>query len=109
MKHLLSTLLAIAASVLCTSAQTDNPRGVYKMTFMVDKNGTKIQTPYELYKVCTDSVTLTATINGNNFRIINNDTRVLNYTGEGPNMNDATATRIFNSNDKHFTLNGGRT
>lgn len=41
MKHLLSTLLAIAASVLCTSAQTDNPRGVYKMTFMVDKNGTK--------------------------------------------------------------------
>ena len=104
MKHLLSTLLAIAASVLCTSAQTDNPRGVYKMTFMVDKNGTKIQTPYEQYKVCTDSVTLTATINGNNFRIINNDAKVLNYTGEGPNMNDATATRIFNSNDKHFTL-----
>lgn len=104
MKHLLTAMLTLAVSCLYTSAQTENPRGVYKMTFIVDKNGTKIPAPYEQYKICTDSVTLMASIQGSRFSIGNNDARVLNYTGEEPDMQNATATRIFNSNEKHFTL-----
>lgn len=104
MKHLLTAMFTLAVSCLHTSAQTENPRGVYKMTFLVDMNGTKIPAPYEQYKICTDSVTLMASIQGSRFSIGNNDARVLNYTGEEPDMQNATATRIFNSNEKHFTL-----
>lgn len=104
MKHLLTAMLALTASCLYTSAQTENPRGIYKMSFIDDKTGAKIQAPYDQYKICTDSVTLTASIQGYRFSIGNNDARVLNYTGEEPDMQNATATRIFNSNEKHFTL-----
>lgn len=104
MKHLLTAMFAIATTCLPTSAQTENPRGIYKMTFMTDKNGNKINSPYDQYKICTDSVTLTAGIYGNLFMINKNDKRILNYTGEKPDALNATACRIFDSNAKHFTL-----
>lgn len=83
---------------------TSSFRSIHYLSTLYTDLGSIINLYISFYPPYTDSVTLTATINGNHFRIINNDAKVLNYTGEGPNMNDATATRIFNSNDKHFTL-----
>lgn len=104
MKHLFTALLTCAASCLSTFAQTDNPRGIYRMVVLTDKTGTNIPAPYEQYKICTDSVTLTASVQQNRFVILNNDARILNYTGEEPDASNATATRIYDSDDKKFTL-----
>ena len=85
-------------------AQTDNPRGVYKLTSLIDKEGVTIQAPFDQYKICTDSVTLMFTMQGSGFSLGKNDSQVFNYTGEKPDANNATATRIFDSNAEHFTL-----
>ena len=39
------------------SEATDNPRGVYKLTGLLDKYGNVIKEPFDQYKICTDSVT----------------------------------------------------
>ena len=41
-------------------AQTENPRGIYKMTTLTGKQG-EVKAPFEQYKICTDSVTLMVT------------------------------------------------
>ena len=84
-------------------AQTENPRGVYKMTWLEGKQG-KVKAPFDQYKICTDSVTLMMSVQGNQYQIGKNDSNVFNYTGEAPDANDSTATRIFDSNAEHFTL-----
>ena len=66
---------------LVMNAQTENPRGIYKMITLTGKMG-EIKAPYEQYKICTDSVTLMVTEQGSHFTIINNDHQVFNYTGE---------------------------
>lgn len=85
------------------SEGTESPRGVYKLTYMRDKHGNLIQGPFDQYKICTDSVTLMFTVNGNQFFLNKNDSQIFNYTGEEPDANDTTATRIFDSNAAHFT------
>ncbi len=96
--------LALAAVSLGANAQTENPRGVYKMKTLVDKTGTEILTPFDQYKICTDSSTLTAFIYGTTFKIGKNDEQTFNYTGETPASPDTTASRIYDSDSKHFTL-----
>lgn len=95
---------AIALMPAVSMAQTENPRGVYKLMSIIDKQGFTIKEPFDQYKICTDSVTLMFSVNGNQFAIGKNDSKVFNYTGEEPDANDTTATRIFNSNAEHFTL-----
>lgn len=82
----------------------ENPRGVYKLTGLLDSYGNLIKEPFDQYKICTDSVTMMLTISGNQFLLGRNDKSIFNYTGEEPDAHDATATRIFNSNAEHFTL-----
>lgn len=107
MKATFTNIMAAAAiafaPTLCM-AQTDNPRGVYKLTSLIDKEGVTIQAPFDQYKICTDSVTLMFTMQGSGFSLGKNDSQVFNYTGEKPDANNATATRIFDSNAEHFTL-----
>jgi hypothetical protein len=106
MKTTFTHLVAAAAIALMPTfcmAQTENPRGVYKLTGLLDKYGHVIKEPFDQYKICTDSVTLMFTVNGNRFSIGKNDSKVFNYTGEEPDANDTTATRIFDSNAAHFT------
>ncbi len=86
------------------SEGTESPRGVYKLTYMRDKHGNLIQGPFDQYKICTDSVTLMLNVQGNRFTIGKTDNTAFNYTGETPDAHLATATRIFDSNAKHFTL-----
>ena len=101
--HVLATAAIIAMPTLCV-AQTENPRGVYKLTSIIDKEGVTIQAPFDQYKICTDSVTLMFTMQGSRYSLDKNDTQVFNYTGEEPDAHDATATRIFDSAPEHFTL-----
>ncbi len=101
--HVLATAAIIAMPTFCV-AQTENPRGVYKLTSLIDKEGLTIQAPFDQYKICTDSVTLMFSVKDDHFMLDKNDSQVFNYTGEEPDANNATATRIFDSNAEHFTL-----
>lgn len=62
MRKLIIAAMALASTSL-GYAQTDNPRGVYKLTSLIDKTGAKILAFLDQYKICTDSVTLTVVIN----------------------------------------------
>lgn len=107
MKATFTNIMATAAIAIVPTlcmAQTDNPRGVYKLTSIINKEGVTIQAPFDQYKICTDSVTLMFTMQGSGFSLGKNDSQVFNYTGEKPDANNATATRIFDSNAEHFTL-----
>jgi hypothetical protein len=106
MKRALSILMATAAIALVPTtsmAQTENPRGVYKLMAQTDKNGNLSRNTYDGYKICTDSITLMFTVQGCIYYLSNMDDEIFNYTGEEPDAHNATAIRIFNSNAEHFT------
>lgn len=111
MKRTITTLGAIAVMASISSISygqehnaCENPRGIYKLMTLVHKQGNTIKAPFDQYKICTDSVTMMLNVDGNMFSLRQNDSRVLNYTGEEPDAQNATATRIFDSNAEHFTL-----
>ena len=85
---------------------TENPRGIYKL---MGVKGKRLVKPYfsDLYKICTDSVTMRFLINDRNphlFRIDVPDFQVFNYTGEKTENNETDKSiRIFDSNSKRFT------
>ena len=54
------------------NAQTENPRGIYKMTTLTGKMG-EVKAPFEQYKICTDSVTLMVSERAAFFSISDND------------------------------------
>ena len=85
-------------------AQADDPRGVYKLTHLIDKTDTYISAPMDQYKVCTDSMTLTVMVTGSGFSVSRAPSELLNYTGEAPDAHDAKASRVFDSDASHFTL-----
>ena len=98
-------LVLLANMMSLTSfAQTDNPRGVYKLTHLIDKTGTYISAPMDQYKVCTDSMTLTVMVTGSGFSVSRTPSELFNYTGEAPDAHDAKASRVFESDASHFTL-----
>ncbi len=101
-KNVFFTFLALV--MMTAQAQTENPRGIYKLTSLIDKEGLTIQAPFDQYKICMDSVTLMFTVQGGGYSLDKNDLQMFNYTGEMHDANNATATRIFDSNAEHFTL-----
>ena len=88
---------------IIANAQTENPRGIYKMTTLTGKMG-EVKAPFEQYKICTDSVTLMVSQRAAFFNISDNDHRVFNYTGEQPKSEDDKSPLIYDSNDKQFKL-----
>ena len=98
-KTILTTLLA--ALTMGAAAQTENPRGIYKMTTLTGKVG-EVKAPFDQYKICTDSVTLMVSESGNRFSITNNDHMVFNYTGDQPKSENIKTTLIYDSNAQHF-------
>ena len=94
----------VATSDLNGPEATENPRGVYKLVRLIGRGGDTFNEPFDQYKICTDSVTLMLVVSGNRFLLSKNDSRTFNYTGEEPDPQDSTATRIYNSNQQHFTL-----
>lgn len=85
------------------AAQTENPRGIYKMTLLTGKVG-EVKAPFEQYKICTDSVTLMVSESGNVFNISNNDQKVFNYTGDQPKSENDKSSLIYDSNAQHFKV-----
>ena len=72
MKKSIITLLLVSLAMAAT-AQTENPRGIYKMMTLTGKVG-EVKAPYEQYKVCTDSVTLMVSFQNAFFSIGNQQT-----------------------------------
>ena len=98
------TILALVAIMPLCHAQTEDPKGVYKMTGVVGKNGV-INNSMDQYKVCTDSITLTVFFRSkSSFSIVDNDKQVLKYTGKEPDAEHPDKIRIFDSNAERFTL-----
>lgn len=99
---LFSTLLLIAC--VTKESNTENPRGVYKMTKLIGKTG-EIAAPFDQYQICTDSITMLAWIEGDGQIYINGTyDKVLNYTGETPKDSLDKSVLVFDSNSKGFAL-----
>ena len=96
--------LILFVSVIGADAQTENPRGIYKLEGINGKNGQYFKEPFNQYKLCGDNVTLTMTVVGNSFRIFQNDSKVFNYTGAEPASADDKSSLIYDSDDKGFKL-----
>ena len=89
--------------LLCQAQNNENPRGIYKLTSIIGKQG-ETKAPFDQYKICTDSVTLMLNISGNRYNLSNTDHIIFNYTGEEPDPVNAHASRIYDSNAERFTL-----
>lgn len=102
-----ATKLLMAAAALslpmAVNAQTENPRGIYKMITLVGTPG-EVTAPFDQYKICTDSLTLTLSVRNAFFRLSNGDRQVFNYTGEQPKDENDKRPLIYDSNAEHFTL-----
>lgn len=96
-------VMLLAAFSFSAAAQTDNPRGIYKMTMLTGKLG-EVKAPYEQYKICTDSVTLMVSGQNAFFTISDNDHKVFNYTGDQPKSESDKSPLIYDSNAQQFKL-----
>ena len=105
MKKTIFTLL-LASLTMGSTAQTENPRGIYKMMTLTGKMG-EVKAPFEQYKVCTDSITLMVSFNAAFFSIGDNDHKVFNYTGDKPKDENDKSTLIYGSNADHFSMKWG--
>ncbi len=105
MKRTTKTLMAatLISMPIAANAQTENPRGIYKMTALTGKMG-ELPPLLDQYKICTDSVTLMVMERADFFSIGDNDHQVFNYTGEQPKSEDDKSPLIYDSNDKQFKL-----
>ncbi len=102
MKKTFITML-LATLTLGAAAQTENPRGIYKMMTLTGKQG-EIKAPFDQYKICTDSITMMVSVQNAFFNIVDNDKQVFNYTGDQPKSEAEKSTLIYDSNADHFTL-----
>ncbi|MBR6036065.1 MAG: hypothetical protein IKP41_03775 [Bacteroidaceae bacterium] len=105
MKKTIVALLA-ASLTMGATAQTENPRGIYKLMKVTGKMG-EVKAPFDQYKVCTDSITLMVSVQREEeavFTIGDNDHKVFDYTGEEPKSADDKSTLIFDSNAEHFSM-----
>ena len=105
MKKTIVALLAASLTV-GAAAQTENPRGIYKLMKVTGKMG-EVKAPFDQYKVCTDSITLMVSVQREEeavFTIGDNDHKVFDYTGKEPKSADDKSTLIFDSNAEHFSM-----
>ena len=100
-KFFVPILVALASLPLTSIAQSENPRGIYKMMTLTGKQG-EIPSPFDQYKICTDSISLTLNVIGNLFLISNKEN--IFYTGNQPIPADSKSMLIYDSNAEHFTL-----
>ena len=94
---------AFASLPMALSAQTENPRGIYRMATLTGKTG-EVKAPFEQYKICSDSITLTMSVRGSDFRFTDTDHKVFDYTGPEPLTKDSRETLIYDSNSEHFVM-----
>lgn len=95
--------MLLASFIMGATAQTENPRGIYKMVTLTGKVG-EVKAPFDQYKICTDSLTLMLTVHNSAFMINDNDHKVFDYTGDQPKDDNDKSTLIYDSNADHFTM-----
>lgn len=96
--------LLFAVVAVVGKAQSDNPRGIYKMMTLEGKNP-PVNAPFDQYKIVTDEITLTLRVESDGqFVLANNDGETLNYTGSEPRTENDHGRLVFDSNAQHFTL-----
>ncbi len=103
MKKLFFTLfiMLIAAGA---AAQTENPRGIYKMVSLEGKTPL-VNAPFDQYKIATEDLTLTLFVQPNGiFTLEDTDKQPLNYTGSEPKTADDHSMLVYDSNAKGFKL-----
>ena len=86
--------MLFATMALWATAQTENPRGIYKMMTLTGKLG-EVKSPFDQYKICTDSITLMVNVQNAFFNISNTDKHILNYTGDQPKYENDKGTLIY--------------
>lgn len=107
-KTILSVLLMLG--VISASAQTENPRGLYKLQKFFYDDGTEKPAPFEQYKFCGENAMMTFTVsedkeNGSiRFNMKNLDRTTFNYTGQRPMGSDGKGIQIYDSSKKAFKL-----
>lgn len=110
MKRLLFTTMCLIVGCIQLCAQKENPRGLYKLQRITyDDNRPDMIANFEQYKYCGDTVALQIKVRSKeggviSFAITNNDGGPLNYTGKKAENDEDRSVKVFNSNDKHFTL-----
>lgn len=101
MKQIFFTLL-IMLFAAGAGAQTENPRGIYKMVSLEGRTPL-INAPFDQYKILTDDVTLTLFVQPTGiFELNDNDRQVLNYTGSEPKTPDDHSMLVYDSDAKGF-------
>ena len=104
MKRFALLLFAMFTTLISTNAQTENPRGIYKLVGINGKDGKYFKEPFDQYKLCGDKVTLMMVASGNGVRISRNDSQVFNYTGPEPASPDDKSSLIYDSDANGFKL-----
>lgn len=102
----ITKMLMVAAFIslpFSLNAQTENPRGIYKMITLTGKV-CEVKAPFDQYKICTDSVTLMLSMQNSAFTISRTDNQIFNYTGDQPRDDSDKSSLIYDSNADHFTL-----
>lgn len=97
--------IALATLSLAASAQTENPRGIYKLMTIIGRAG-EVNAPFDQYKICTDEVTLSLFMQRNGFFTLsdNDKGKIFNYTGEQPTDENDQSIKIFDSDSHHFSM-----
>lgn len=103
------SLLVFAHSIPVVGQLSQNPRGIYKMTKLVDRSGKEIPAPFDQYKICEDYATLTFRVVDQNrkdiqFALNINDRIIYNHTGKTPQGKDMHGSQIYDSDGQHFRL-----
>ncbi len=97
-------IMLLVFSAFSAIAQTENPRGIYKLAGINGKDGQYFKEPFDQYKLCGDNVTLTMVAQGNGVRFFKNDSQAFNYTGSEPASADDKSSLIYDSDANGFKL-----
>lgn len=103
----LMAVVAMLAMPVTNKAQTENPRGIYKLMTLKGRVG-EVKAPFDQYKICTDSITIMLVLAAQNnglmmFNVSHPDNETFNYTGSEPRFEGDHRTLIYDSNAEHFT------
>lgn len=110
MKKSIIPIILLAFVAMGVQAQTQNPKGLYKLTEIVHQNGKHLEAPYRQYKYCLDDVTLMFSYDPSpfitspfDFSISNPDGKPLRLTGE-LSKTENKGIQIISTSDSTFTL-----
>ena len=100
------SFVAVSASM----AQTDKPKGVYKLSEIIHQDGKHLEAQFKQYKFCLDKFTLTVghdpvifESNPVDFGLSNPDGKPLRFTGE-LSKTENKGIQLFSTSDSTFTV-----